>query len=254
MKTKITLLILFITCFGFAQNGINYKALIKDNLGSVVANSSIEIQFTIIAGANPVYQEKQTPTTDSNGLIIVNIGEGTPTSGIFSDIDWASAEHFLKVEVDTGSGFIDLGTTQFKTVPYALTAKSSKTNAIVTFPKYLDLNYSDFSLISGNRVRIVIEFNIQMDPSSFVLGNSIVVSGVGGQATGTFQWTHGNTRLVFTSNEAFTTIAPCFSGGLTLLIKGSGSNKALDIQGMPIDGNRDGESGGNYQVTFDIVC
>lgn len=406
MKTKITFIILLMSCFCFAQNGINYKAVIKDNLGNVVANQNIDIQFKILKGISQtnVYQETHSPTTDANGMVIVNIGEGT-TSDIFTDIDWASDDHFLNVQVDIGSGLVDLGTTQFMGVPYAMTAldnvwkksgsfiynenenvaigtnnsplgkmeirhnstisspqitlyedeldyarlgfrnsegsnywhvaatlntdvnfdrlnfynsragdvmsligngrvgigvwdanqkldvngklkigddaappsegtmrynNTNKTfegfdgtdwvvlngtsNAVVTFPKYLDINYSDFSIISGGRVRIVIEFNIQMDPSSFVIGNSLTASGTGGQATGTLQWTHGNTRLVFTSNEAFTTVAPCFSGGMTLTIKGSGPNIVLDTNGKPIDGDKDGKSGGDFVVTFDIAC
>ena len=34
-----------------AQQGINYKALIKDSGGNVVANQSIDIQFQILQGA-----------------------------------------------------------------------------------------------------------------------------------------------------------------------------------------------------------
>ncbi|WP_417199728.1 hypothetical protein [Bizionia sp.] len=125
MKTKLSLLvIMFTTIMTFAQNGINYKAVIKDNLGNIVANDLIAIQFTIIDGATTVYQETQTPTTDDNGIIIVNIGEGTPTSTAFSTVDWSSSNHFLNVQLNTGGGLIDMGTTAFKPVPYALMAKN----------------------------------------------------------------------------------------------------------------------------------
>jgi hypothetical protein len=121
MKTKLTLFfILFMTMMTFAQNGINYKAVIKDNLGNVVANQAIVVQFSILDGATNVYQETHSPTTDDNGIIIVNIGEGTPISGSFSTIDWNSNNHSLNVQVNTGSGFINMGTTAFKSVPYAL--------------------------------------------------------------------------------------------------------------------------------------
>jgi len=124
MKTKLSLLvIMFTTIMTFAQNGINYKAVIKDNLGNIVANDLIAIQFTIIDGATTVYQETQTPTTDDNGIIIVNIGEGTPTSTAFSTVDWSSSNHFLNVQLNTGGGLVDMGTTAFKPVPYALMAK-----------------------------------------------------------------------------------------------------------------------------------
>jgi len=111
-----------LTCF--AQNGINYKAIIKDDLGNVVADDLVQVQFKILQGAaqTNIYEESHTPTTDANGLVIVNIGEGTVVSGDFETIDWASDDTFLNVQLNTGSGLVDLGTTEFKAVPYALNA------------------------------------------------------------------------------------------------------------------------------------
>ncbi|MBF8150864.1 hypothetical protein ITJ86_13205 [Winogradskyella sp. F6397] len=122
MKTKITLLILFLTTLGFAQNGINYKAVIKDNIGNVVANDLVVVQFSILQGAaqTNVFTETHSPSTDENGIITVNIGEGTPVSGTFASIDWASEDHYLNVQINVGDGLTDMGTTQFKTVPYAI--------------------------------------------------------------------------------------------------------------------------------------
>ena len=253
MKTPFTFFIaLLITATSFAQQGINYKAQIKDGDGAIVANDEIQVRFTISAIIIPIYQETHSPTTDDNGIIIINIGEGTTISGDFGTIDWASAPHTLQVEIDTGGGFVNLGATPFKHVPYALSSRSAQTNAIVTSPGYLDTTYT--GLEPGGQIKVVFEFNIQMDPSTFVVGSSFTATGSGGSATGTLQWTNGNTRLVFTSNEPFTTIAPCFSGGMLFTIKGSGINKVLDVQGKPIDGNRDGVAGGNFVMTFDIVC
>ncbi len=243
-----------------AQTGIDYKAIIKDDNGNVVANTTIEIRFKIQQLNDTIYEESHSPTTDNNGIIAVFIGEGNPIAGNFTDIQWEQDDHFLNVQVDIGNGLIDLGTTQFKPVPYAIIAEKSmssnesQTNAIVTFPRYLDYSFTDFSLISGQRVRITIDFNIQMDPSSFVNGSNFIVSGLGGTATGTFSWSLGNTRLIFTTDQDFIDLAPCFSGGLQLQIIGNGINPVEDNQGKPIDGDRDGKTGGNFTVTFDIVC
>ena len=128
MKTKITLLInLMFVAFTFAQQGINYKAIIKDGSGNVVANDLILVQFTILQDVTTVYQETHSPTTDANGMVILNIGTGTPISGVFTDIDWAADDHFLNVQINTGVGLIDLGTTQFMAVPYALSAGNAAT-------------------------------------------------------------------------------------------------------------------------------
>jgi hypothetical protein len=131
MKTIIAIfIVLLISISSFGQQGINYKAVIKDNLDNVVANQSIDIQFIIYEGValtNNVYQESHTLNTDSNGIIITNIGEGT-TSDVFTDIDWGSDDHFLNVQINTGAGLTDMGTTQFMAVPYALNALSSSDN------------------------------------------------------------------------------------------------------------------------------
>lgn len=126
MKTKFALLIaLLISISTFAQQGINYKALIKDDLGNVMANELIEIQFTILTGISGVYQETHSPTTDNNGIVIVNIGEGIPSAGSFDAIDWAEGSHFLNVQINTGEGLTDMGTTEFMAVPYAKHAETA---------------------------------------------------------------------------------------------------------------------------------
>ena len=118
-------------CFyllGQAQNNINYKAVINDNQGSPLSNQLVVIQFSILEGDDQtmVYSENHTPTTDTNGLIILNIGEGTVLSGDYTAIDWASDIHFLNVQVNSGGGLIDLSTTQFLTVPYAISAQTAQ--------------------------------------------------------------------------------------------------------------------------------
>jgi len=127
MKKITLLLVLFLATVTFAQQGINYKALIKDSGGNVVASTAITVQFIIYEGAGETtiaYQETHMPTTDANGIIILNIGKGT-TSDVFADIDWAADEHFLNTQIDTGDGLTNMGTTQFMAVPYSLHALSA---------------------------------------------------------------------------------------------------------------------------------
>jgi len=132
MKTRIIfLLAVLLASLSFAQQGINYKAAIKDSSGNVVASQSIDVRFTIIADDGPtnVYLETHTgATTDANGIVILNIGDGT-TSDIFADIAWGSDIHSLKVEIDIeqDATFEDMGTTQFMAVPYALNSKKVDT-------------------------------------------------------------------------------------------------------------------------------
>ncbi|PWK18565.1 tail fiber domain-containing protein [Xanthomarina spongicola] len=126
MKSRVFIMaLLFVTTSLFSQSSsINYRALIKDGNGNVVANQSVTIQFKILQGDGMfnVYQETHIPDTDANGIVIVNIGEGSVDSGIYEDIDWGVDDHYLNVQINTGSGLIDMGTTQFMAVPYALHA------------------------------------------------------------------------------------------------------------------------------------
>jgi hypothetical protein len=135
MKSSYFLLTYVILLFAFtatAQQGINYKAIIHDDSGNPLANSVITIQFTILEdGITNVFQETHNPTTDANGIIFVNIGEGTLISGDFSAIEWGNNPHFLKTEIDAGEGFTDMGTTGFSVVPYSFHAKDAATKAYV---------------------------------------------------------------------------------------------------------------------------
>ncbi|MFC5194907.1 hypothetical protein ACFPH8_06165 [Bizionia hallyeonensis] len=132
MKRSIKTIVLFSLCFLsifstiYAQQSINYKAIIKDDNGNVIVNDVVPIQFDILQGVaqTNIYSELHTPTTDDNGIIIVNIGEGILVGGspAFNTIDWASDNHFLQVFVNIGDGLVEMGVTEFNAVPYALSS------------------------------------------------------------------------------------------------------------------------------------
>ncbi len=151
-KNTITLLIvLLISISSFAQQGINYKALIKDNSGNVLSSQSVGVQFQIReAGANgiAVYTETHPATTDINGILVLNIGTGT-TSDTFSAIDWSS-KHWLNVQIDItgGTNYTDMSTTQFMTVPYALSAAN-----VSGLEKITESTFSDGTQVYGWRLR-----------------------------------------------------------------------------------------------------
>ncbi|WP_299335811.1 tail fiber domain-containing protein [uncultured Psychroserpens sp.] len=123
---QLFLIMLCISAIGFAQNGINYKALIKDTNGNVINSQNIDIQFSINIEGATVYRETQQITTDVNGIAIATIGLGTVSIGNFENILWRNGNTFLNVQIDFGSGYIDLGTTAFHAVPYAIHALTSE--------------------------------------------------------------------------------------------------------------------------------
>ena len=73
----------------------------------------------------PVFTEIHYVPTDDLGQVNLVIGQGTATTGAFSSIDWSLGSYYLGIELDTGSGYVAMGTTQLLSVPYALYAENS---------------------------------------------------------------------------------------------------------------------------------
>lgn len=127
MKYLITLLLVtFYLMPCYAQNNtINYKAFIKDDVGNVIANQTINIRFIIRkTTGNNFYIENHTTTTNSNGLVILNIGEGETILGSFEEFDWKARNYSLRVGIDIeqDGNYIYVDDAEFKSVPYALSS------------------------------------------------------------------------------------------------------------------------------------
>ena len=130
MKNLFTLLALAITLITTAQapQGFNYQATVRNNTGQLLLNQIVLVKFNVLqnsATGTIVYSENQTANTDDLGHINLVVGQGTPNTGIFSDINWAIGSYYLGIELNTGTGYVDMGTTQLLSVPYALHANSS---------------------------------------------------------------------------------------------------------------------------------
>ncbi|WP_028672493.1 hypothetical protein [Saccharospirillum impatiens] len=125
--------------------------------------------------------------------------------------------------------------------------------AMPVFPRGAGPNFADYALVGGKGV-FTIEFNVQVNPETFNPGTNVIVSGAGGIGSGSISWSDNFSTLIFTTLENFTTISPCFSGGLNFTIQGTGELAPQDTYGKPIDGDRDGAPGGDFTVTYDIVC
>ena len=111
---------------------ISYQAVARDASGATLVNQTLDIQLSIIAGSSSgsiVWQEQHNVTTNNYGLFTIIIGQGISTGmgsqASFADVDWGAASHFTKVELDLGSGFLDMGTTELMSVPYALCGRIS---------------------------------------------------------------------------------------------------------------------------------
>ncbi len=111
--------------------GFNYQAVLRNNDGSVMASASVTLRFTVSNEGGNLWRETHSVTTDANGLVTAVIGDGTKTGGSassFDEIDWGASDASLKVEVDSGNGFVDLGTNALQSVPYAAHAANVPTS------------------------------------------------------------------------------------------------------------------------------
>ena len=141
------IIVLFFICVAFlsiqgisyaqsgAPNGINYQAVIRNNLGALVANSPVAIRINIrqnSASGVVIFSEKHLVTTTQYGLVNFVIGAGTflGLGGPFASINWGNGPYFLDLGVafsglPNPTTYMAYGTQQMMSVPYALYAKSS---------------------------------------------------------------------------------------------------------------------------------
>ncbi len=126
-------IILFASFKSIAQvppAGISYQAIARTAGGDELEEVAILVRIGIISATvnGPLeYQEVHTLVTNQFGLFTLVVGEGANTGGNVSSlsaINWASAPHFMRVEIDPPgfSGYELMGTSQLLSVPYAFHA------------------------------------------------------------------------------------------------------------------------------------
>lgn len=104
------------------NQGISYQAIARNAEGTPLAEAIIQVQFTLLADSlngNVEYTETHALSTNNLGLFTTAFGRGTALIGTFSDINWTSGNKFLNVQIDTGNGLINVGTSQLLSVPFA---------------------------------------------------------------------------------------------------------------------------------------
>ncbi len=135
MKKIITILVAaFVITNAFAQapSKMSYQAVVRGTGNVLVSLSPVSMRVSILQGSatgTPVYVENQTATTNENGLISIEIGNGTAVTGNFSAISWSNGPYFIKTETDPagGTNYSISGTSELISVPYALYAETSGT-------------------------------------------------------------------------------------------------------------------------------
>jgi len=110
-----------------APQKMTYQAVVRDASNNLVTNTQVGIEINILQGSatgTQVYTETQTPTTNVNGLLTIEIGGQTG----FDTITWVNGPYFLETNIDPNNSgtYTITGVSQLLTVPYALHAKTAE--------------------------------------------------------------------------------------------------------------------------------
>ena len=145
---KILLLFLSINTLAQAPQGFNYQATVRNQEGQLITNQNVYFKFNLMQGSPtsvPVFTETHYVPTDDKGTVNLIIGQGTADTDTanFNEINWSLGNYHMGIELNTGNGYIALGTLQLMSVPYALYAE--QTGAVPETPSLasvLDKNNS----------------------------------------------------------------------------------------------------------------
>lgn len=108
----------------------NYQTALLNTNQAPLTNTTVSFRISIlddISATSATYQETHSVTTSTGGIANFRIGDGTVVTGDFTTINWATSNYYLKVEVDVngGTSYVDFGTSQLVSVPYALHARTA---------------------------------------------------------------------------------------------------------------------------------
>jgi uncharacterized protein (TIGR02145 family)/uncharacterized repeat protein (TIGR02543 family) len=127
----LAVLCLIISAMTFAQvpQKMSYQAVVRGSDNNLVTNSEISVRISILQGSTDgeaVYTETHSAMTNANGLVTIEIGDGT-SSDDFSAINWANGPYFVKTETDVNGGdnYDIIGVGQLLSVPYAMYAHTA---------------------------------------------------------------------------------------------------------------------------------
>lgn len=117
------MLVAILSAFAQIPQTFSYQAIVRDAENKIVANKQVYVYIYILQGSDEgaeIYSENHVVTTNSNGLMTLELGGGK-TAYDFSSIDWSKAPYFVKT-VTNVDGKLITGVTPLLAVPYALYA------------------------------------------------------------------------------------------------------------------------------------
>ena len=187
---KAVLFTIAVFCYAvtFSQT-FNYQAAVRDAGGNLITDQAVGVRVRLLSGGptgTVIFNETHTVTSNAYGIIDLPVGEGIVDGNFtsFHSLGWSNTDLWIDIWADItgGTNYVQLGTSQFRYVPYAMYAINSGNAA----------NANHVFGITNNVVSNESGNNIQDD---FVFGSSQLDN------NGTFNPAFGN-RMFFDKSKA----------------------------------------------------
>lgn len=204
---------------------LSYQAVVRDADGILLPDQIVGMRIEILqssASGASVYAETHAPSTNANGLVSLEVGEGNVVSGTFSSIDWSDGPFFLKTEIDPngGTSYSITGTTQLMSVPYALHANTVGTEADPAFTASPAAGITGTNITNWNTAYGWgnTHGNITSDGKIGTAAGRIITTGTGG----TLQATAGTAagQMLYWNGTAWVNVQPGGNGQVLTLVNG----------------------------------
>ncbi len=222
-------------------NGFSFQAVARDASGNIAPNRVVYIQADVLKGvtnAVSVYSELHQVTTTAEGIFSIIVGEGSQPSTKFSNIVWSDDTYSLKVKIAVTpvnppvnwtyqSAFIDAGTVQLLSVPYAKVAGNGVDTSKIFFLRDTTKILGNYFNVNRNIATLLKEkLNIADSITGYVTPAQL--KNAGGGASGwydTTQMLSGYMRR----NNAVTSVSIDSANGIFGTVKNPYSTPVLSL-------------------------
>jgi len=168
--TLLVAILLTATLWAQSPEKMSYQAVIRNTSGTLVTSTQIGMEINIRQGSptgTVVYSEIQTPTTNANGLVSIEIGGGTG----FSTINWTSDNYYIETKtavVEPLTTYTITGVSQLLSVPYALHAKIADNGISIAQANAITANTAKVGITGAQTTKLAgiadgAEVNVQAD-------------------------------------------------------------------------------------------
>ncbi|WP_343328875.1 tail fiber protein [Polaribacter staleyi] len=123
---KITFILLFISLASFAQSGMVFQGIARDNNSAAIVDKTMVFTFRITQqDGTDLYQETQQIKTDNFGVFSHVIGTGNAVTGTFGGVNFSQGNLKAIIVVNNDGTDTQIYDQKFEYVPYARHANTA---------------------------------------------------------------------------------------------------------------------------------